>query len=1105
MSPDPETEIWRRCEVAWAEWLRSENWTVDLVPPYRDNDPNGAPTETLRDGRVVRRPDVRAEKGDTTEWWEVKYRTRADVNLFDGQREYWVQKDAFDDYRDLARDRNVRISVILRVEADHLHPARWLQISIPSVVRFGRRVRKVLRNGDEVDAWAWPESAMTIVPGPALSVDRTGIGPFDGVDGLVPVPDDELVVAETESRSRRGEQELGTARAARVVADPMFALDVLRRREDLAVPELPKYSVLRIAEKGEDIEPLLGLLDYGIRVFLVTPEPPESELMRKNLHFVATRLLEWSHADTSMCGAFWAVDGVVEGKRLPEWSAEVRSVLDIADDNGGINVCQYEVVHSSPDEDIVIQAGAGTGKTETMSERIMYLLSTSVLVEERGVEQYPYGLRLDDIVLVTFTREAAAQMRERLARVLNRRRRLSPRCALAAVPWLTQLASTQITTIHQYARLVTQQSASSLGFDPNLSVSSQTLELRRIMNRALSPHLTALLEEFPGNDDAAGPPIPAAHEWIAHLERVWETLGNNGIQVMPIGDEPAASVDWGVDDASEGKERRIAEVIRDTLLETGRQFAVHCIEQGLLPVDQLVPNARQGLIASPEPRIGKPRHFFVDEFQDTDGQQMDLILELSERLQSRLFVVGDVKQGIYRFRGAEGSAFNLLKTRMEKERGMSAPHTIKLVRNFRTGGTLLSSLHSCFDQWGRTPAIAGGSELLLEYGPDDALKPQVERQLDGRPFRGAKIMKPKDYLDVLVADVRTLVTAFKNDPSKEKRTIGILCRQNWTANEVRDRLRNNDLPCDVLIGGTFYQSEPVVEARVLLDAISNPSDDSALLELCETRWIGGILQSQEPPGGLEADESVWLASSGSILSWVDRLTGLGDRKNGNLVTDDLEDLRARLRSLRKLHHVMNPAALLAHCYQKFSPHTWSRVDDEVDDSRDRARYQINLEHLVVMMDSVVAERSVGLLAAIDWLRLQIATNDKEDEPQAGETGTVTALTVHKAKGQEFDHVIIPRTWDTFESSRVTTVSSVIRDDDHGAPKLLWSWRTSGDVDFENFDPASPSALREDEERRKEEARLLYVAMTRARDELVIYAESERDRETWGELLKFGGI
>ena len=54
------------------------------------------------------------------------------------------------------------------------------------------------------------------------------------------------------------------------------------------------------------------------------------------------------------------------------------------------------------------------------------------------------------------------------------------------------------------------------------------------------------------------------------------------------------------------------------------------------------------------------RYLFVDEFQDTDAAQIDLVLELRERLDCRLFVVGDVKQGIYRFRGAEGNAFEEL-------------------------------------------------------------------------------------------------------------------------------------------------------------------------------------------------------------------------------------------------------------------------------------------------------------------------------------------------------------------------------------------------------------------------------------------------------------
>jgi len=1102
---DPEDEIWRQCERAWAAWLEEQNWDVDLVPPYREDGSDGAPLEFLRDGRQVRRPDIRAAKGDTVEWWEVKYRTRADVNLLDGQREFWIEKDAFDDYRDLHRDRSVRIFVILRLEADHLQEARWLQITVPTLARQGRRAKKTLVNGDVVDAWIWPESAMTIVPGPLLPVDRTTISHFNHEDGVEPISDSELQIAELEARRPTALSASADSRAATLIADPMLALDVLRRRSDIAVPELPRYSVLRIAPTGEDVEPLLGLLDYGIRVFLVTRDRPPGELSEKYLHFIGSRLLEWSYADIDGLEGFWAVDGIADGLRFPDWPANVRAALDRADDNGGINVGQYEVVHSDPDRDIVISAGAGTGKTETMAERILYLLSTSALIEERGIEQYPYDLRLDDIVLVTFTREAAAQMRERLARVLNLRRRLSPRCVLAAVPWLTQLATTQITTIHQYARHVTQQSATAIGFDPNLAVSSQTLELRRIMHQALSPHLIKLLGEFPNNGGSEDPKIPAAYEWIEHLERIWEALTNNGIQVMPIGQDEPDQVDWGVDDADAGVDKRFAETARDVILETGRNFAAHCLKEGLLPVDQLVPSAYQGLLASSEPRIGVPRFFFVDEFQDTDGKQMDLVLELSSRLDSRLFVVGDVKQGIYRFRGAEGSAFSLLEYRMAAQRRPAALN-LGLVRNFRTGGVLLGSLHECFEEWGKAPVGKGATSPHLEYSASSALKAQVERQREGTRFT-TKEVDANEYLDHVVADVRQLLADIQRRweaAPEKKENVGILCRQNWTANEVRDRLRNEGLPCDVLIGGTFFQSEAVVEARALLDAIASPDDTGAVLELCETRWLGGIASKQTNPGGLDADEDLWNQALPQLQSWSDRLTGFDDDAVRDLHTADLEPLRGRLRSLNKLLHVMNPAALLAHCYQKFEPQSWSREPAVTDDTRDRERYQINLEHLIVLMDAAVAERPTTLLSALEWVRLQIATNEKEDEPQHGETGVVTALTVHKAKGQEFTHVLIPRTWDAFESRQATSLVSVVRDDNSPNARLLWEWKATGSSTLQNFDPSSSSKMHESEEQRKEETRLLYVAMTRARDSLAIYTKSKRGADTWGGLLEIAG-
>jgi len=93
---------------------------------------------------------------------------------------------------------------------------------------------------------------------------------------------------------------------------------------------------------------------------------------------------------------------------------------------------QYDIVHSNSDSDVMVRAGAGTGKTETMSERVVFLLATHA----SAGNQHRSDLRLDDIVLVTFTKEAARQMRERLVRTLALRRRLCPSCVLPALAWM---------------------------------------------------------------------------------------------------------------------------------------------------------------------------------------------------------------------------------------------------------------------------------------------------------------------------------------------------------------------------------------------------------------------------------------------------------------------------------------------------------------------------------------------------------------------------------------------------------------------------------------------------------------------------------------------
>jgi hypothetical protein len=77
---------------------------------------------------------------------------------------------------------------------------------------------------------------------------------------------------------------------------------------------------------------------------------------------------------------------------------------------GRINVGQYRIVHASNDADVLVTAGAGTGKTETMAERLVFLLATSDTKATAANDRQPFDLRLDDVALVTFTRESAREM-----------------------------------------------------------------------------------------------------------------------------------------------------------------------------------------------------------------------------------------------------------------------------------------------------------------------------------------------------------------------------------------------------------------------------------------------------------------------------------------------------------------------------------------------------------------------------------------------------------------------------------------------------------------------------------------------------------------------
>jgi superfamily I DNA/RNA helicase len=1071
---------WRKCELAWAAALSASNHMVTrLMDAVGNQAGTPAPLITVGDASY-RAPDLMSTRAGASAFWEVKFRSRSDVDPHTGMSEYWMPYAAAADYHYVHAKSGSPVWVVLFDASSAGDGTRWLRSSIVDIVGVGRREMRTTAAGEIVDALVWPASSMEVIVGPRMELDlaKSPVLPEEGAQPPVPLS----TLAPIERKLRRPPK-VAPEPDARVPAgvydvlrhNAQVGLDVLRQQ--LGIPTYPRYSVLRIGLEGLDLDEVLGLMRYGIRVFLVTSTRPAIEFDTDRLKaFEEARLLEWAVVPDLLGVAGWWVDG----RGLKQAPPLVAEVLEAADRSGGFNLGQYRIVHAEHAADVLVTAGAGTGKTETMSERLVFLLATNILREDTDEAGRLFDLRLDEIALITFTREAAAEMRRRIARTLMLRQRLCDRCVLPATPWLMQLSSTDIDTIHSYAKKIIQRDGSVVDLSPGFGVSAQTMQFRRLVQIALSEHLDGLYLGADVKD------VPPEFEFVRFIEELWSHLGSNGLSPLQlVADMKGREADWG--ELPGDLDGKVALVIRQVIADVASRFRETCLDAQKIPISELVPTATAVLKRVSGGMRRPPRYVFVDEFQDTDAEQMDMVLGLRRHAGSRLFVVGDEKQGIYRFRGAQGSALREVAARLAGL-GMAPFAEFGLIKNFRSGSQLLDSLHPWFSEW--------GARHLLEY-------PAAARLVSGStgPDGSSAVVRTMAKTDREEESI-TVDTVKGWLESAPHSTIAVLCRRNAEAIGFQQALRKEGIPCELRVGGHFFQTPAVVEARVFLEAVLNPDDDAALLELCETRWFGG-LASVQAPADLSADERTgWGESLPAMLSWRDRLASLSD--SGSFERSDLDAMRVRVRGLARLLQLRPTLAWLVECSAMLQPKS-CRLPGDVDDV-ELHRYQRCLDHLIAQMDSAFADAPISPYLVLSWLRLQIATNTGEDEPPPdGDSSTkVTALTVHKAKGLEFDFVIMPHLSTPFGAARDRNEIAVVGLPD-GSARLLWRWRTGSSAERTNVaeaDRALWSAERAEIVR--EEARLLYVAMTRARQELVLLERGSipgTAPRSWGDLVK----
>ena len=520
-------------------------------------------------------------------------------------------------------------------------------------------------------------------------------------------------------------------------------------------------------------------------------------------------------------------------------------------------------------------------------------------------------------------------------------------------------------------------------------------------------------------------------------------------------------------------------------IEQLRRFIAFCQDQkradGVLDFDDLLQRARNLLLQHPEVRRRcqeQYRYLLVDEFQDTDPLQAEIILYLAEakplatdwqQVQldpGKLFLVGDPKQSIYGWRKANLATYEAVVARVA-EQGVRA---LTLERNYRSEPQIVGFVNECF----------GAGRLITEERPYQPpyLALMADRAAAGDVARVETLLVASDDDDEALSAlesrrIEALALAERIERLVRDRLpgvdelnygkIAILFRSLSNLEIYEEALRSAGVPYLVLGGRGYYRRPEVTDLLNLLRLLDNAEDRLSLV---------GVLRS--PIIGMTDRQILEIAEAGAWHYDQPLPEGLS-------CGQALEIAYGMLRELAALRHRLRVADLLEEIVARTS---WLQVLAALLDGEQQVANIRKLIKTAARLDeggALTLKRWIGMLA-------ELATGeDREGDSPLAEEGTnaVRLMTIHKAKGLEFDIVIVPDAQRGLGRGGGGAELFV----DRGGGR--WGVNAAGlrTIGWRRglADMAQHQAM-------AEERRLLYVALTRARECVIISGGLTKRRE-----------
>ena len=859
--------------------------------------------------------------------------------------------------------------------------------------------------------------------------------------------------------------------------------------------------------------------------------------------------------------------------------------------------------------DVVVSAGAGSGKTGVLVERFIRIITHTLSAELPAAQQ----AGVENILVITFTEKATKEMKQRIVTELNRHRLVAAR---------RQVETAYISTIHGFCSRLLQENPFEAGVDPEFRVLDEK-QSRQLLRQAFElvtarayaqgdAAIVALLEagQTERQYGDTGEPLQALAEgvesvlgklrgagrsrreleqhWLAGPENtilasenpIWALLAPLRRELQAVREtleaalphalgtsklllEPVLAAARGTADDQTGLEATLAhlegvhkafthqrprlggtrqemelaqvfgrlkalfEGVQILFLQTAgkeEERARLCYRlwglvlavweaydeakaaRGSLDNDDLQAEGVRLLESSPTVRDRyrrRFRHLMVDEFQDTNALQLRLLELLHANANNKetsvsrnfLFIVGDVQQSIYAFRSADPSIFRGLERRYREE-GVGTH--VQLAANFRSRPEILQVVAKVFGEAWRqeeTPFVPLTQGACFDPKPTPSLELLLTEGVYRRDYVTLEAEALAARIERLVEDRELNLTAETDSRRGEPvayRDIAVLFRALTDIQRYEEAFARRGLPCFVVGGGRGYYARPEIRDLVnVLTALENPMNDVALAATLRSPFVGADMDTLTRLARLAQAEASPAKPSrkvdGALYPALYRL-----EEDPSFPPIEAAKLKRFVAILDRLRAQVDRLPV-GHLLERLISQTL--YDARLLCRSNGRRRLANVRKLLQMAnsDGTMSIREF-IYRVRDMERLTAREGDAPTEEEAADV--VKFLTIHSAKGLEFPvvvladlarNLVIPERGLFVCDPQTFAIGTKIGGEPNLAYRALSQQREEAD--------------------KKEYDRLLYVAMTRAREHLILCGNLGRNRGvTWaGSLFTTLGV